>query len=244
MKDRPDVLFLFSHYGSWDWVHQNYQSLVQCEGVENVIPISEDNHGLPGTCILRKYGNLFGFDGQDKHYFCDAMLYHWVINNKKLMKGRRMIFLIESDVFWGIPHAEWSKEIEYCDNCALACDFRKVYYPPHEHHLWDWFKPHKNHPHYKDMFGMIIGSIVGFDVNLIQRMANKFRDENIWWSVGINELRMGTLANLCGAEFVKLPQKVCGYNQFGLWDVHRYKGEGIFHPVKYVDKDLKLRRKS
>lgn len=230
-----DTLFLFSHYGSWDWVYQNFNALVECEGVDNVIPISEDDHGLPGTCVLRKYGYLFGFDDHNKHLFCDAMLYHWVLHNEQVVAEKKLIFLVESDVFWGIPSSSWRGEIPDHKNIAMACGFIR----PGQ--AWIWFPPYENHRYYKQMVGMIIGSIVAFDAKCLLKMARRFRDDKELWDIGLNELRMGTIANMCGAEFFSLPKEVCKMNHWGLWAIHEYKGEGIFHPVKYTDKTLKTR---
>jgi hypothetical protein len=238
-KTKKDFCFVFSHYGKQDWMYQNYKSLIHSEGFKNVFPVSRLSHGLPRSMSFDTVPVLAGYDtgtSDCQKWMCDALLYHWVLNSEVIISQYKMIILIESDVFWGDPIKNWMKGIEISENCAYACDhFGKE-------SNWHWMGGVMREHHYAEKFhGMTLGSIVGFSTPLIWKMSNIFiKDPNIL-NLGINELRLGTLANMCEASFKKWPINPCCNNQWGEWAVHSYSGRGIFHPVKKIIKELRYR---
>lgn len=239
IKNKKDFCFVFSHYGKQDWMYQNYKALIGSEGARNVYPVSRFSHGLPKSLAFDNIQVLPGYDTGTSDYqkwMCDALLYHWVLNSEEILDKYKMIVFIESDVFWGDPIKNWMKGVDISENCAYACDHMD------KNSNWYWMGGEMiKHRYAKEFHGMILGSIVGFSSPLIWKMSNMFINDNNLLNLGINELRMGTIANMCNASFKKWPGNPCCSNHWGEWAVHSYFGRGIFHPVKKIISVLKYK---
>lgn len=229
--------FVFSHYSNNPWTIQNYKALINVEGARHVFPVSRFDHGLPNSTSFNDEKILYGFDTaipDCSHKQCDALLYHWVLKHKKQLRKYKMIMFIESDVYWGIPMKKLFNIKDLKDNSVYSCWLEP------KNDRWYWMQGDVNkHPYSEHFFGITIGAIWGFSSSILLKMTERFFSDINFRDLAINELRSGTLANMCGASFNTFPKEICGCNFWGEWAVHTYKGKGIFHPVKFVSEELK-----
>jgi hypothetical protein len=225
-------LFLFFYHKQDSITESCYRQLCQIEGLENVIPVSNNLSILPNTFYLPDYPSLF--PQYSDYWMYDGLIYKYVLHNKESLLSKDVIITLEYDTWWNYKSDKWIPQLiqEYD---VIAGE--QVYYTKEP--SWSFFTREPvnklNIPKH-ELFALRPLAVTISKPSYLIKMSELVRDNELYHHVENCELRYGITAKQIGAKIIDSPFK--NTVKWHEWNMpHKVKDlEGIYHPIKHIDK--------
>jgi hypothetical protein len=217
-------LHLFLYHKDDDATRNNFEQLCGLEGSDNVQPISDCRSYLKGT--FRADHGKWPFPHWDSYWMCDGLIYKYVLANRDRVMSSSAVCINEYDTWWQMGSSSWMPEL------LSKADISGSNILQFGKDGWTFFEKHKHLDFAGQLRGLVPFSVICVKPEVMVAIAERVRDDARLHPIYNNEMRIGTTANLIGANMQPLPRHIGKNVQ---WHRCEYSKEhGIYHPIKNV----------
>lgn len=194
-----ELTILFLHHATDPVTRHHFEILHWLNPGVPVVPLSHRcEDALPGSYDAARL--VPEFAGETGWHGLDVMLYAWYRAGRTAETTARRYALVEWDMLWRVPHADFYREVWDAD--VAGRDVKE----PSRHRDWNWFAQMSRLPAALQPFAGGIAPISG--LFLADRVLAAISAQVLPLDV-FCELRLPTLAKACGFRLTELPPEKC-----------------------------------